>query len=557
MTDFICLAEVLDDISKTKKRNEKVTLAAEFLRKVNFEEISVAALFLSGKVFAESDPRTLNISWRGLLNTLKKVADIGDEAISSVYEGDIGEAVAKILEDMKSSRQSTLFSETLSILSVSQTLDKIAAAQGIGSMKEKLSLLTGLFMDASPREARYLTAIVLEDMRTGLSEGLLADTIAIGFDIEPSLVRRAWSFNGDLGVVARLAAEGGAKALQSVTIQLMRGVKPMLAGPIQDIKSLFENHPEVFSFEFKLDGARVQIHKKESEIRLFSRRLSDVTDSLPDIVDLIKKSVKADDAILDGEVLAVDDTGKPFPFQTVMRRFGRTRDIEDAFKDTQLVLIVFDLLFLDGTQLVDETYMNRRKRLEEIVTSNLLVDRVVTNDVSRAEDFFEKSQQLGHEGLVAKSLESPYTPGSRGKHWFKIKHTLETLDLVIVAAEWGHGRRKDWLSDYHLAVLDEESGEFLVVGKTYKGFTDDEFKEITKTLLELEVSSHRHVVQVRPEIVVEVIASEVQESPTYESGLALRFARINRIREDKGPMDTMTLQELKAVYDKQFRYKAR
>jgi DNA ligase-1 len=557
LTEFRLLGEVLDEISKTQKRTEKIALASEFLKNVSIDEVNQAALFLSGRVFAERDQRALNISWRGLLSVLKKVVSIDDSTIFDAYDGDIGEAVARILDTSKESRQSSLFSETLSIASVRQTLDRIADVQGKGSVKEKQSLLTSLFMDASPREARYLTAIVLEDMRTGLSEGLLAETISTAFEIEPSLVRRAWSFNGDLGEIAKLAAEGGKTALQKVSIQVMRGVKPMLASPVPNIESMFESGSALYSFELKLDGARVQIHKKGTEVRIFSRRLSDVTESLPDIVKVIERDVKAKNVILDGEVLAVDEMGKPFPFQVVMKRFGRSRDIEDAYSNTRLQLVLFDVLLIDNLQLVDEVYSKRRRELERIVPSVLLVEKIVSNDLTQIQSFFERSQELGHEGLVAKTLDSPYTPGVRGGYWLKIKHTLQTLDLVIVAAEWGHGRRKDWLSDYHLAVRDEESGEFLVVGKTYKGFTDKEFEEITKKLMGLKISSHGHIVQVRPEIVVEVIASEVQRSPTYDSGMALRFARIDRLREDKGPMDAMTLAELKEVYDNQFQFKAR
>ena len=557
MTDFVLLAEVLDEVSRTKKRSEKVALAGEFLRQVETGEVSQTALYLSGKVFAESDQRTLNISWKGLLSALRKVVDIDDSTLSEAYEGDTGEAIAKVLESAKESRQSTLFSEVLSIASVSLTLGKIAEIQGKGSVKEKQSLLTSLFMEASPREARYLAALVLEDMRTGLSEGLLAESIAFAFGVESALVRRAWSFNGNLGEVARLAFEGGSDRLQAVSVKVMRGLKPMLASPTQDIESLFDAQQKQYSFEMKLDGARVQIHKKGDEVRIFSRRLSDVTRSLPDIVEVVRENIKSRDVILDGEVLAVDDAGTPYPFQIVMKRFGRTRDIEEAFEDTRLMLVLFDVLLIDDAQLVDEPYSERRRRLEEIVSSDLLVEQLVTENIDSAQAFFKKSQELGHEGLVAKSLDSSYTPGVRGKHWSKIKHTLDTLDLVIVAAEWGHGRRKDWLSDYHLAVLDEESGDFMVVGKTYKGFTDKEFQEITQKLLDLKVASHRHVVQVKPEIVVEVIASEIQESPTYESGMALRFARISQVRDDKGPMDAMTLVELRNLYDKQFRFKAR
>jgi DNA ligase-1 len=557
MTEFHSLAEVLDRVSETTKRKEKVNLAAEFLQSVDKADVAQTARYLSGKVFGESDPRTLNISWRGLLNVFKTMIDIDDAAISRVYDGDIGEAVAKLLESSVESRQSTLFSEPLTISSVSQTLDRIASVQGKGSLKEKQSLMTSLFLEVSPREARYLTALILEDMRTGLSEGLLAEVIATAFEIDSALVRRAWSFSGDLGEVAVIASKDGSVGLQGVSVKVMRGIKPMLASPVPDIESLIENGSKEYSFELKLDGARVQIHKDGSDVRIFSRKLSDMTEGLPEIVKLVRDRIKADVVILDGEVLAVDENGKPFPFQIVMKRFGRTRDIEAAYKDTKLLLVLFDMLFINGKQLVDESYAQRRKQLEKIVPKDLLVERVVTDEVSPAKSFFEFSQKAGHEGLVAKSLDAPYSPGFRGKHWFKIKHTLDTLDLVIIAAEWGHGRRKDWLSDYHLAVRDEDSGNWQMVGKTYKGFTDKEFEEITKRLLELKISSHRHVVEVKPEIVVEVIASEIQESPTYESGMALRFARISRIRDDKGPMDTTTLKELKELYEKQFQFKAR
>jgi DNA ligase-1 len=557
MTEFRSFAEVLDKISETAKRTEKIELAAEFLRNIEVTDVANAALYLSGKVFGESDQRTLNISWSGLLNALKNMFEIDNTSISEAYEGDIGEAVGNLIENSSKSRQSTLFSDPLTINSVAQTIGRIASIQGKGSIKEKQALLAGLFVDASAREARYLTALILEDMRTGMSEGLLVEVIASAFEIDSSIVRRAWSFNGNLGEIAEIASKGGLKALQAVSVQVMRGVKPMLASPIQDIEMLLESGTKQYSFELKLDGARVQIHKQGPDVRIFSRRLSDVTESLPEIVNLVQEKIQADATIMDGEVLAVDDQGKPFPFQVVMKRFGRTRDIEEAYKNTKLLLVLFDVLLINRISLVDESYSERRKRLEVIAPSELLVERLVSDDPVSVNSFFEYSRKSGHEGLVAKNLESPYTPGVRGKYWFKIKHTLDTLDLVIVAAEWGHGRRKDWLSDYHLAVRDDESGEWLVVGKTYKGFTDKEFEDITKRLLELKLASHRHVVEVKPEIVVEVIASEIQESPTYKSGLALRFARINRIREDKSPIDAMTFNELKEVYEKQFRFKAR
>jgi DNA ligase-1 len=393
-------------------------------------------------------------------------------------------------------------------------------------------------------------------MRTGLSEGLLAESIAVAFEIDSKIVRRAWSFIGDLGEVARLAAQGGNDALSEVRIQLMHAMKPMLASPSEDVKSILDTGGE-YSFEMKLDGARVQIHRNENMVKIFSRRLLDVTDSLPDVVEIIKNNVNVQRVVLDGEVLAVDDTGKPYPFQVVMTRFGRTRDVDTAHQDTKLKLVLFDILLLDDDHLVDRPYDERRLHLEKTVPTELVIERLVSDKVDDVNDFFRKSRELGHEGLVAKSMQSPYEPGVRGKHWYKIKHTLDTMDLVIIAAERGHGRRSKWLSDYHLAVRDEVSGDFVMIGKTYKGLTDVEFEKMTHDLEELETSRRRGLVQVRPEIVVEVLAAEIQESPTYSSGYALRFARIVNIRQDKSPQDVMTLRELQKIFDEQFRYKAR
>ncbi|MFW9807346.1 MAG: ATP-dependent DNA ligase, partial [Candidatus Thorarchaeota archaeon] len=395
MTEFQHLADVLDEVSGTSKRTEKVDIAAKFLRDIPIADVGYASLFLGGKVFGESDLRTLNISWRGLLNALKNMLDIDDKTISEVYDGDIGEAVATVMEHKGEFRQSSLFSESLTISSVARTLSRIADVQGKGSTKEKQSLLTSLFMDASPREARYLTALVLEDTRTGLSEGLLAEVIASAYRINPALVRRAWSFIGDLGEVATIASKGGSDALNTVTIKVMRGVKPMLASPVSEMDTLFEDQTKQYSLEMKLDGARVQIHKNERDVRIFSRKLSDMTEGLPEIVEVVKSKINADVAILDGEVLAVDEKGKPFPFQVVMKRFGRTRDIEEAFKDTRLLLVLFDLLLLGNKQLVDEPYSQRRKRLEEIAPPDLLVERLVSTELAAAKSFFEKSQKLG------------------------------------------------------------------------------------------------------------------------------------------------------------------
>jgi DNA ligase-1 len=334
-------------------------------------------------------------------------------------------------------------------------------------------------------------------------------------------------------------------------------VRPMLATPVDNLAEILQDPEHEFSFELKFDGARAQIHKDGDQVRIYSRRMQDVTEGLPDIVTIATEGITVKKAILDGEVVAVDSEGRPFPFQTVMRRFGRTRDVEQAKDEVSLRLFLFDVILANEDSMIDEPYLTRRKRLEDIVTSDFLAETLMTTEPSVAEEFFQKSRELGHEGLLAKRTSSVYVPGARGKNWFKIKHTLETLDLVIIGAEWGHGRRSKWLSDYHLAVRDVESGGFAMIGKTFKGLSDEEFKDMTSRLKAISMGKKGHVEVVKPEIVVEVLASEIQKSPTYESGMALRFARIVNIRLDKGPADAATLDELERMYEEQFRYKAR
>lgn len=555
--EFLQLAETLDEVSKTSKRNEKKALVAGFLRKLMQDEIEAATLFLAGRVFAERDDRTLNVSWGGILEVVKQMLDITGNEIQEHYDGDIGEAMKSLVESSGHSYQTSLVYEALTVLSVRDALERIASAKGTGSAREKRGLLLGLLSNASPLELRYLISLVLQDTRTGLSDGLLAEAIALAYGIPEPTVRRAWSYCGDLGQVAKIASHEGESGLERVSVELFRPVKPMLAAPADSVADVIDEAGEALAFELKLDGARVQIHKSGERIMIFSRRLNDVTESLPETVALVGESVLADRAILDGEVVAVDRDGTPYPFQVVMKRFGRTRDITEALSEVRVSLVLFDILLANDTLLVDEPYEHRRTTLTHTVQEEIVVKNLVTNSLEKAITFFDQSRKMGHEGLVAKRLSSPYVPGTRGKLWYKIKHVMDTLDLVITAAEWGHGRRSKWLSDYHLAVLHEQTGEFLEVGKTFKGLTDEEFADMTSKLLDIKMAESRGAVRVRPQVVVEVVASEVQKSPTYKSGLALRFARIKSIRFDKAAEDATTLSEIQAMYEKQFKYKAR
>lgn len=555
MTEFLEIAETLDEISAVSSRNAKIDLAAGLLKKVDLNEVRSTALFLSGRIFSESDGRVLNVSWGGLSSALKQVIDFSMDDLNESYQGDTGEAIASLLESGKFARQTSLFSSPLSIQSLEKSFKDITDLQGAGSKKKRQAILAKILRDAAPIEAKYISALILNDMRIGLSEGLLAEGIARAFNIEAKLVRRAWSLCGDLGLVADQASYGATSALEEFKADIFRPIKPMLATPSDTIEEVFEAGG-AFVFELKLDGARVQIHKRSDKVAIYSRRLQDVTESLPDIVKVVQNAVQAENAILDGEVVAVDQKGRPFPFQVVMKRFGRTRDVDKTSSEVLLHLYVFDLLYHENEQLIDSPYDVRRKALELIVPKANLVECIDAKRESEASAFFERSKKLGHEGLMAKRVDSFYIPGTRGKNWFKIKHALDTMDLVIIAAEWGHGRRRNWLSDYHLAVRDPETDSYAMIGKTYKGLTDAEFKEMTAKLESISTGKKGPVVFVKPEIVVEVLAAEIQESSTYKSGMALRFARIVSVRRDKSPSDSMTLEELKKVFATQFEYKA-
>jgi DNA ligase-1 len=523
-TPFTALAELCRALEATTKRKEKTGLLSGFLRGLELLEVSPAVLMVVGSIFPEFDPRTLEVGWRTMRNVL---------------EG---------------GRQTTLFDEPLTIVYVHDTLTRIAEASGTGSRRVKASLLEGLIARADPSEVEVLVRIIFGEMRIGVSEGMMLEGIAAASDVRVALVRRALMLTGNLGEIARLALESGEEGLEGVEMRLFVPLKPMLASMSYDIGEVIEAHGGESSFEYKLDGARIQIHRQGETVKVFSRRLSEVTESLPDVVETIREEVKSDDFILEGEAVAIGEGGKPLPFQDLMRRFRRVHDVEAMADQIPLRLYLFDVLYHDGRLLIDDPYTERWRTLEEICPEELLTARIVSGDAEEAEMFLREAIEAGHEGLMAKRLDSEYTPGSRGKRWFKIKPT-ETLDLVVTAADWGYGRRTGWLSNYHLAA--REGDDHLVIGKTFKGLTDEEFRWMTAHLQGLKSRETPGTVHVRPELVVEVAFNEVQRSPHYKSGYALRFARVTRIREDKAPEDADTLDRVRELYEAQFMYKAK
>jgi DNA ligase-1 len=554
-TPFARLAALGGQLEQTSKRLEMRGLLAEFLQELAPEEIPPSARLIIGQVFPEWDNRALKLSWRGVMAVVDDLVDaspeVREEASARAVDG--GEFVKLLLEQ---NRRQPPSPPPLTILEVYVLLERIAATAGKGSRTRKEALLRNMLERATALEAKYLAKVVYQEMRHGVSEGLLLEGIAQAAGIKTNMVRRANQLWGDVGEVALVALTEGEPGLAAATIRLFRPLKPMLAQTSEELAEQFERHGGRVALEYKLDGARVQIHRRGNQVRIYTRRLADVTASLPDVVAEVQARLAAGEAVLDGEAVAVDDQGRPLPFQHLMRRFRRVHDVAETVAEVPVELHLFDALFLNGQSLIDLPYEERWLAMEQEAGGLNLVRRTVPSTVEEGEAFAQAAHHDGHEGAMVKALDSAYTPGGRGKAWFKLKHVM-SLDLVIVAADWGYGRRHGWLSNYHLAARDAETGEYLLVGKTFKGPTDAEFRLMTEQLLALERSRQRGTVTVQPQIVVEVLFNEIQESSQYPSGLALRFARIARLREDKGPAEADTLQAVREVYEEQFRYKGR
>jgi DNA ligase 1 len=503
-------------LEATSGRLDKRRLVADFLRAVESDEVGLAVAFLIGRPFPSSDPRVLGVRWlpRGV------AAGSGPPLTLA----DVGAAFADV-----------------------------AAAAGAGSRRTRDARLAELARRASPDERDFLDRIIGGELRTGVSHGLVLEAIAQAADADVAAVRRAALFLGDLAAVAALARAGGAAALGGAAPRPFVPLLPMLAEIATDFDDVLRAHGGRTALEFKYDGARVQVHREGERVGIWTRRLSDVTRSLPDVVAVARELAGAP-FILDGEVVALDAAGRPLPFQELMRRFRRVHGVEALVREMPLALHFFDCLMLDGRSLIDAPYAERWAALTRVTGGRYLAERALVGDVDAAQAFHARAVAAGHEGVMAKDLGSAYEPGGRGKRWFKLK-AAETVDCVIVAADRGSGRRVGWLSNYHLAVRDGEA--FADVGKTFKGLTDAQFAAMTDRLRALALEDDGYTVRVRPEVVVEVEYNEIQRSPTYRSGLALRFARIARIRDDKSPGQATTLDELRALYERQFATKGR
>jgi DNA ligase-1 len=434
---------------------------------------------------------------------------------------------------------------TLELGEVDAAFDRIAAASGAGSATARALLLRQLFERATRDEQDFLIRLLFGELRQGALEGVLLDAVARASGIAASKIRRAAMLAGDLAPVARTALVDGDAALSQFVLRPFQPVQPMLADSASDVADAIATLGDA-SFEYKLDGARIQAHKSADEVRVYSRNLRDVTVAVPEVVEVVR-AMPAREIVLDGEAIALRPDARPHPFQITMRRFGRKLDVERLKAELPITAMFFDALFVDGEALVDEPLTRRVALLAEHAAAANLVPRLLTPDAGAASAFAARALAAGHEGVMAKAIDGVFAAGRRGQAWLKVKQA-RTLDLVILAAEWGSGRRRGTLSNLHLGARDTERGGFVMLGKTFKGLTDEMLAWQTQTFLELEIGRDDYTVHVRPEVVAEIAFNDIQASPHYPGGFALRFARVKRYRSDKTAAEADTFATIQEIY---------
>ena len=539
-------AELCQRVEGVSGSLEKVDLVAAFLKNLDDDELAVASGFIMGDLFSPSMDLVMGVGPSILYEAMARACGCSTERISDMLRatGDPG-LVASAAVDKKKPIGFAAFikDEPLSIKEVYQRLVAVARASGKGSQDAKVKNLQYLFSQATPLEAQYIARLAIEDMRIGIGEGGVRDAIAQAFSQDASKVERAYNLTNDIGLVAVNARKG---TLADLSVLINHPIKMMLAQVGEGISASMQELGSA-AIEWKYDGARVQIHKGGKRVRIFSRRLEDVTRSLPEIVRLAQE-VRADKAILDGEVVAIGKDSRPLAFQEILKRFRRKYNVEKQAKETPLHLFLFDLIYLDGQSTVDLPLTRRRELLEGIADPSILADQVISDSVQRAEEIYHQALEKGHEGLILKNSMSVYAPGKRGKNWLKIKPVMETLDLAVIGAKWGEGRRASFLGSYRLACLDEATSKLLDIGWVATGLTDEALAELTELFRELILVQNGMEVELKPAVIFEVAYEEIQKSQSYSSGYALRFPRLVRVRDDKSLEEADSLERVESLY---------
>jgi len=503
LNDLVLTSKLVAD---TSGRLEKIALLASLLKRLAPNEVPIAVGFLTGW------PR----------------------------QGKLGVGWASVAEARPATSAST---PELTLVDVDAVFTKLQSVRGKQSAAERKRLLSELLARSTSAEQSFLGALAIGEVRQGALDGVLAEAVARAAGLPADRVRRAAMLAGDLGTVAEAVLTDGEAGIARYGLQLFRPVQPMLADSAPNVDdALGELGTAVF--EWKLDGARVQVHREGDRVAVYTRSLNDVTAAVPEVVEALL-SLPARDVILDGEVIALDKDARPLAFQDTMRRFGKRLDVAALRATLPLTPFFFDILRIDGDDLLDRPLTERLERLDALIPTAMRVPRLTTDDPEAARRFQADAVERGHEGVMAKSPTAPYAAGRRGAAWIKIK-TARTLDLVVLAAEWGSGRRKGWLSNLHLGARDPETGAFIMLGKTFKGMTDEILEWQTTELQARETRREGHIVFVRPELVVEVAFNEVQRSSQYPGGVTLRFARIKGYRPDKRAAEADTIEAVRA-----------
>ena len=505
---------LLDEVARTSAavanssaRLAKVERLAACLRRLEPAEVHPAVAFLSG----ELRQRQIGVGWAAL-------RDAPDPAAAP----------------------------TLTVAEVDAAFERIGRLAGPGSQAERRRLLGELFGRATAGEQKFLVGLLSGELRQGALEGVMVEAIARAAEVPAAEARRALMLRGSLGPVAAAALTDGVPGLRAFHLEVGRPVQPMLASTAPTVEAALERVGEA-AVEWKLDGARVQVHRAGAEVAVFTRTLDDITARVPEVV-AAALALPVASAVLDGEVIALRPDGRPHPFQVTASRVGSRLEVERLAASLPLAAFLFDLLHLDGQDLIDRPGVGRAAALAATAPEALRMPRQVTADPALAAAFLADTLARGHEGVMVKSLAATYEAGRRGAGWLKVK-PVHTLDLVVLAVEWGHGRRKGWLSNLHLGARDPETGGFVMLGKTFKGLTDKLLTWQTERLLELaDGPTDGYVVHVRPELVVEIAFDGLQTSPRYPGGLALRFARVLRYRPDKRPEEADTIQTVRALH---------
>jgi DNA ligase-1 len=502
------LVETSRAVAEAGGRLAKVSRLASLLRRLDLAEVEIAITFLSG------EPRQGRIG-------------IGGAAIREANSASPAPAPVLQLRD------------------VDEQLGRIAAAAGRGSSAERVRLLQDLLRRATAGEQDFLIRLLFGELRQGALEAVLAEAVAQAANVPAGTIRRAVMMAGALAPVARAALAGQVDELARFDVQLFRPVQPMLAQTAADVDEALANLDGDVAIEWKLDGARIQVHKAGDEIKVFTRNLREVTAAVPEVVEVVR-GLPAAQLILDGEVIALRPDGTPETFQRTMQRFGRKLDVERLRSELPLTPFFFDCLYIDGAPLIDAPQAERFGTLAQLAPT-ATVPRLLRPTPDEAARFVAATLDRGHEGVMVKALASGYAAGRRGQQWLKVK-LARTLDLVVLAAEWGHGRRTGWLSNLHLGARGAGGNGFVMLGKTFKGLTDETLAWQTERLLQLEVARDSYTVYVRPELVVEIAFNDVQESPHYPGGLALRFARLKSYRHDKTAADADSINTVRDIY---------